>query len=289
MRRAAGAMLLCLGLAGCGADEAAQDVKEAVDPVAEAAERTAESGGARIDGRMWMSVNGGRIPMEITGAVAFADDRLALRVDYAEGGIPGASAEEMEDARREAGFPHEQLLDRDVLHLRNPEVRERAGEDKWARIDLAEVDDEADLDLSGVASMSEINPSAMLEFLRTTGDSREAGTATIDGEPMRRYQAQIDYADYPQTVPPEDREAAERTVDLLRKAWGDTTLDVTVWIDERGLIRRERFGFDVPVEGETYRGTARMDFLDIGQPPAIDVPDEADTIDITEQMIEETK
>jgi hypothetical protein len=289
MRRAAGAMLLCLGLAGCGADEAAQDVKEAVDPVAEAAERTADSGGARIDGRMWLTMHGVRIPMEVTGAVAFAEDRLALRIDYAESGIPGTSAGEMEDARREAGFPHEQLLDRDVLHVRNPQVRERAGADKWLRIDLAELDDEADLDLSGVASMSEINPSAMLEFLRTTGDSREAGAATIDGEPMRRYQAHIDYADYPRTVAPNEREAAERTVDLLRKAWGDTTLDITVWIDERGLIRRERFGFDIPIEGKTYRGAARLDFLDIGQPPAIEVPEDDDTIDITDQAIEETK
>jgi hypothetical protein len=286
MLRVAGAMVVCAGLAGCGAEEAGRKVQDAVDPVAEAAARTAESGGARIDGRMWTKVRGIRVTMEVTGAVSFEEDRLALRLDYAEHGLPGVGAGELAEARRDAGFPHEQILDGDAVLVTNPAVRERAGHDKWARIDLAKLDDEAGLDTTGVAGMSEINPQAMLEFLRTAGHSREAGVDTVDGARTTRYHAAIDYADYPNTVGPEEREAAERTVELLRKSWGDTAVDVTVWIDEAGLIRREGFAFDVPVGGEKIPGKARIDFLDVGRPPAIDLPGDDDVIDVTDQAIE---
>ena len=289
MRRAAGALLLCFGFAGCGADEVANDVKETVDPVAAAAEKTTEAGDARIEGRMWLPIQGVRIRMDITGAVSFTDDRLQLHMDYAENGIPGAGPRAMREARREAGFPHDQILDADQGYVQNPRVRERAGEDKWLWIDLARVDEEADLDLSALAGMSEVNPSAMLEFLRTTGTSRAAGRSTIDGQSLSRYRARVDYADYPATVPEADRAAAERTVALLKKSWGDTALDVTVWIDHAGLIRRERFSFDVPIAGDVYPGTAEMDFVDVGDGPAIDIPDPEDTIDITQDVIDEAK
>jgi hypothetical protein len=70
MRLAGWAAVACvfvLGAGGCGADEAARSVKEKVDPVARAAERTSASGGARIDGTMAMRFQGIRIPMTIDG------------------------------------------------------------------------------------------------------------------------------------------------------------------------------------------------------------------------------
>jgi outer membrane murein-binding lipoprotein Lpp len=51
-RRAMRLAAICVGalvLAGCGADEAANEIRDTVDPVAEAADNMAASGGARVD------------------------------------------------------------------------------------------------------------------------------------------------------------------------------------------------------------------------------------------------
>lgn len=90
---------------------------------------------------------------------------------------------------------------------------------RWAKFNYSEVDEEGNLDLSGINQMSEVNPDAMLRFLRTVADARETGKRTIDGAATTRYTATVDMRDYPDTVEPERREAAQRTVDILIKEW----------------------------------------------------------------------
>jgi hypothetical protein len=60
MRRAAAVAVLCMGFGGCGAEDAARDAAERVDPVAEAAEKTVAAGGARLSGDMEMTFRASR-------------------------------------------------------------------------------------------------------------------------------------------------------------------------------------------------------------------------------------
>jgi hypothetical protein len=283
---------ICLGalaLVGCGADKAANEIRETVDPVAEAADRMANAGGARVDGDMTVRMGNLEIPMTMDGAVSFEDHRAQFVMDYDESGIPGATAQELEDARREADFPVRAIMGVEESYFSTPSVVEKGKQDgvRWLKIDLEEVDEEGDLDFSGVNQMSEVNPDAMLRFLRTVADARETGRRTIDGAATTRYTATVDMRHYPETVEPERREAAQRTVDFLIEAWGGPTHRVDVWIDGDGLIRREQFTFSFEESGETAKARMVMDFLDVGTPQEIAVPDDDEVFDISEAVAEQ--
>lgn len=296
MRRGAGALLLCLGLAGCGGEQAARDVEErsgpapaATDPIAAAVDRTVETGDARIEGRILVPIGGQRIRLEVSGAVSFADDRLALRADYAENGVPGATPRAMRTLRWQTGFPRDQILDSGVAYIQNPRVRKLDAPGRWLFIDLTEVHEAGEIDLRRLAGMPEVNPAAMLAFLRTTGASRGEGSETIRGESLNRYHVRVDYADHPSKVPAEDRAAAEVTIAQLAKPWGRAPLDVTVWTDAAGLVRRQRFSFMLAVIHEVYPATAEFEFLDFGDAPEIDIPDPEDTSNATPLAIEHAR
>ena len=167
--RLVGMCVAALMLAGCGAEDAGDDVREAVDPVAQAADKMAASGGARVDGDMIVRTAGMAIPMRMDGVVSFEDHEAEFVMDYAEGGIPGATAKQMDVARREADFPVRMVMRTDETYVSTPSIVRKGEEDgvRWIKIDLEEADESGDLDLSGINEMSEINPEAMLRFLKT--------------------------------------------------------------------------------------------------------------------------
>jgi hypothetical protein len=283
---------MCVGavvMIGCGAEEAAKDVRETVDPVAEAADKMAESGGARVDGDMSVRMGNLTIPMRMDGAVSFEDRLAQFVMDYSEGRMRGVTAEDLEAARREADFPVRTIMGTEETYLSTPSILRKGKEDgvRWAKFDYSEVDEEGGTDLSGINQMSEVNPDAMLRFLRTVADARETGKRTIDGAPTTRYTATVDIRDYPDTVEPERREAAQRTVDILVKAWGSPTHRVHVWIDEDGLIRREQMAYSFWESGEKAKAKVVLDFLDVGTPQEIELPDGDEVVDISDELAEQ--
>jgi hypothetical protein len=276
-------------LIGCGAEEAAKDVRETVDPVAEAADKMAESGGARVDGDMSVRMGNLTIPMRMDGAVSFEDRLAQFVMDYSEGRMRGVTAEDLEAARREADFPVRTIMGTEKTYLSTPSILRKGKEDgvRWVKFDYSEVDEEGGTDLSGINQMSEVNPDAMLRFLRTVADARETGKRTIDGAPTTRYTATVDIRDYPETVEPERREAAQRTVDILIKAWGSPTHQVHVWIDADGLIRREQMSYSFWESGEKAKAKVVLDFLDVGTPQEIELPDGDEVVDISDELAAE--
>lgn len=280
---------MCVGavvLVGCGAEEAAKEVRDTVDPVAEAADKMAASGGARVDGDMSVRIGNLTVPMRMDGAVSFEDRQAQFVMDYAERGIPGVTAQDMEAARREADFPVRTIMGTEETYLSTPSILRKGKEDgvRWVKFDHSEVDEEGGLDISGINQMSEINPDAMLRFLRTVADARETGKRTIDGAATTRYTATVDIRDYPDTVEPERREAAQRTVDILVKAWGSPTHRVHVWIDGDGLIRREQMSYSFWESGERAKAKVVLDFLDVGTPQEIELPDGGEVVDISDEL-----
>jgi hypothetical protein len=288
MRRAA----ICLGalaLVGCGADEAAKEVRDTVDPVAEAADKMAASGGARLDGDITVRGGGLEVPMRLDGVVSFEDREALFEMDYAEERLPDATAKQLEAARREADFPIRVINREKESFISTPSVLRRGQEDgvRWLKFEYEEVDEEGGLDFSGMSQMSEINPNAMLQFLRTVADARETGRGRIDGVATTRYTATVDIRDYPDTVEPERREAAQRTVEFLTKAWGSPTHRVNVWIDGDGLIRREEMTYSFTDAGDKMRTRMVLDYLDAGKPQEIELPDDDEVVDISDDLAEQ--
>ncbi|HWM10514.1 MAG TPA: hypothetical protein VNO82_14275 [Solirubrobacteraceae bacterium] len=278
-----------LVIGGCGADDAANEIRDTVDPVAEAADKMADAGGARVDGDMTVTSGKLEFAMRMDGAVSFEDHEAQFVMDYADNPIPGATAKDLEAARREADFPVRMVQSTEETYVSTPSVVREGREDgiRWLKIDHEKVDEEGGLDFSGVNQMSEINPNAMLRFLRTVADARETGTRRIDGTPTTRYTASVDLRDYPETVEPDKREAAQRTVDALIEIWGSPTHRVHVWIDEDGLIRREEMTFSFTEAGEKSDARLVLDFLDVGTPQEIALPDGDEAYDISDEVAEQ--
>jgi hypothetical protein len=287
--------MLCLAamaLAGCGAEEAAKDtvkdVKQALDPVAEAAAKTTEQGGARIESRIDGRFKGVEVPMILDGAVDFEGNRIVLELDYAPEGIDGVDGKGMAKVRREADVPMQWGQAGDVVYFSTPRVRREAGGGKtWVSVDLAKIDEQIGLDLAGASQISEMNPEAFLRFLVTAGGSREAGSEMVDGVRTTRYTGTMDIRKYPETVSPERREAAERTAKLVEKGLGASKQHYTVWIDEQGIIRRER----VKLTMVDKDGRTKMDmdirFKDVGRPQDVALPDDGEVLDITEETLDQ--
>ncbi|HET8952435.1 MAG TPA: hypothetical protein VFN44_18065 [Solirubrobacteraceae bacterium] len=287
MRRAARLMAICgcMGiLGGCGgAEKAAEKVEKAVDPVAQAAEKTTASGGARMIGGMKMRVEGLTVPLTINGEVSFDDQALQMRMNM--GQIKGASPADMAAGRREGGFPIELVQLPDHVFVSTGQVREKGKKDgvEWIRLDLEELDDEAGLDLQRANQYSEVNPDAMLRFLRTTGDARKTGTATVRGERTERYEGTIDLQRYPDLVPEKDKAAARRTVDVMVKSWGGTKHPISVFINDDGVIVREKMPIDFEDGGDRVKGMMVIDLVDVGSPQEIELPDRDEVVDVTDE------
>jgi hypothetical protein len=283
--------VICLGalaLIGCGTNEAADEVRETIDPVAEAADNMAASGGARLDGDITVRGAGFQIPMRMDGVVSFENREALFELDYAEARLPGATAKQLEAARREADFPIRVINREKESFISTPSVVRRGLQDgvRWVKLEYEEVDEEGGLDMSGMNQMSEINPNAMLQFLRTVADARETGRGSIDGVATTRYTAMVDIRDDPDTVEPERQEAAQRTVEVMTKAWGSPTHRVNVWIDGDGLIRREEMTYSFSDAGDKMRTRMVLDFLDVGKPQQIALPDDDEVVDISEEVAE---
>ena len=272
--------LAALAFVGCGAEE----VRETVDPVAEAADNMAAAGGARVEGDMTLRGQDLLVPMTMDGAISFEDQESRFVMDF--GQIPGATADEMDRVRQQAEFPIRMVTRGNEVFFSTPRVVEHGQADgvRWVKFDSEEVDEESGLDLTGLNQMSEVNPEAMLRFLKTVADARETGERTIDGVRTTRYTATVDIRDYPATVEPERREAAQRTVEVLTKASGSPTHRVHVWIDADGLIRREEMSYSFTDAGETVRAQVVLDFIDVGEPQEIEIPDGDEVVDVSDEL-----
>jgi len=290
MRLAAKVATVCVcavGTAGCGADDAAKKVRETVDPVARAAEKTTAAGGARIDGGMVLRVGPFRMPMTIDGAVSFEDHRMRMTIDLDP--VKGLSTVENAQLRDEVGVPMEYVQTLDEVFVSTAEVRRKGQEQgiDWIKLDLSELDDKADLDLERANQYSEVNPDAMLRALRTTGDARKVGSENIRGAMTDRYTATIDMRRYPELVPEEDRDEARRTADLMIKEWGGPTQKLDVWIDEQGLILRERMPMRFKESGKTFKANLILHFLDVGQEQRVETPEDGEVQDVTDEAADE--
>ena len=174
------------------------------------------------------------------------------------------------------------------VHL-NPRVRALYPRDRGLFVDLDNVREAGEVDLRRLAGMPEVNPAAMLEIVRTTGESRTDGQDTVGGESLRRYRVRVDYAAFASAVPAENRAAAERTIALVERWWSEEARDVTVWIEPAGPVRRLRFSFALPMVHRVAPATAEFDFVDLGNAPAIDIPDVVDTTNATPLAIEHAR
>ena len=254
---------------GCGEDDVSPDT------VAQAADRTVEAGGSKVV--LTGSIEGEgipRIPFSGDGAMDAKGQRGELKLRFSKPGGAGGGDK----------FVIEETFDRQVIYMRSPLLRPGLpGGKEWLKIDLRRATRELGADVGQLGGVGQDNPTNSLRTLRAvSGDVEKLGEEKVRGVSTTGYKATIDLRRYPKLVPARERREAQTAVERLVRLSGTATVPVEVWIDKKGLLRRERltYSFKSP-QGGRLKTRLQLELFDFGTPVDVDTPAPAEVYDAT--------
>jgi hypothetical protein len=263
-----GALALVV-LAGCGSSE-----QTALQVVQAAATETAHADTAR----MLMTIEsdglttGDQPALTANGVVDFGETRGRFTIDFGKitnGLIDGEA---------------EYLFDATTIYFRFPPgiASELPGDTPWWRFDFTDVGDEIGVDLDSLAQFRSNDPTAVLQYLRGSGEVIEVrDNEIVRGARTTHYKAALDLTKAREQVPDELQQAYDQATAQL----GVDTLPAEVWVDEEGRLRMLTFTVDLAKaalpNGAKATGTLRMTMelyqfgvdADLSPPPADQVGD----------------
>ena len=170
MRRLLPVLLICALAplaAACGAED---DVKSAVDPVAQAATKTQNAGTVEVAMTGKVSAAGQEIPLNGEGAFDLKGKRGHLTLTTS---VPGQGDVEVEE-----------IIDGLVLYMRSDALSQGLpGAKKWLKIDLKEAGKKTGVDLAQLQQLSggSSDPTQFLSYLSKAGDVEKVGTEDVNG------------------------------------------------------------------------------------------------------------
>jgi hypothetical protein len=176
------------------------------------------------------------------------------------------------------------VIDRTTLYMRLPSGLARLPSGKqWLKIDIAKATQAiGGSGLSSLTSSATTNPAQFLQYLRAeSGQVTKVGSEVVRGVPTTHYRATVQLDRYPQLVPSAQRQQARQGIAALERASGIHSLPIDVWVDQQHLVRRERFGLDQTVAGQSVRILATSDIYDYGPQPTVTPPPSAQVYDAT--------
>jgi len=241
------------GLAGCGASNSFNP-----DVVAQAADKTASAGGAKLAFKAdaaGQTVNGTGF-MDTKGRKG----RMSFQLPQGQGSM-------------------DLVYMSRVIYMHFPAaMTKKLGGKSWVKLDLDRAMKAQGIDLGALQSTSTSDPNQQLDQLRGAGDVKRVGTETVRGTKTTHYKTTIDLRKAASRAPAAQRSAAQRSVDRLIQLTGQSRMPMQVWIDQQGRARR--MTMTQSVKGQSVSMT--MDMYDFGTREAIKAPPASDTKDITD-------
>ncbi len=255
---------LAAALAGCGGDALA------LDPVAEAATRTTNTGSARVSFTATVSVGGLSLAMEGAGAFESrtGSGRLSYRIDLPAAAGGETTAEAIFDGSH--GF---------VMYMRMPLLAPQLPPGKaWVKLDLARAGKSLGLDLDSLAQMRQSDPTQALQYLKGSSAVTELGYDRVRDVFTTHYGLVVDLRKLARQEP-----GSARAIDKLIDLMGASTFPAEVWVDEQGLLRRMSFSLTqrVPGTGQIFELQVREDLFDFGVPVSVKPPPAGRVVDLT--------
>jgi hypothetical protein len=241
-----------------GADE--------LNPVAEAAQRTAAMPGARLKMEVTYTVLGASKPIVANGAGAFdaRSGRSRIHLTVAVPGRGPTTLTSVGDQR--VAFIHSALFAAEL-----PPGKE------WLGMEPLLGHSPQDALGSGPGAGSTI------EMLKAAGgDVEELDHQQVRGHRTTRYKSSIDFSDVAEALAEHgEGELAREYEEFAEKA--PDPIPVEVWVDERGLARLVRMVQEVPLSsgGPALTMDMRMEFFDFGIQPKIALPPKGRVLDTT--------
>lgn len=142
------------------------------------------------------------------------------------------------------------IADGAVMYMHSTQFGSLPGGGEWMKVDFSSGEEEG-------APVPVSDPKGELALLKGMEDVEKLGREDVRGVPTTHYAGTIGSAE------------------------DDSSLPLEVWIDADGLVRRMRIA--QPQDGgESPSIDMRIDFLDLGIEPEIDLPDPGDVYDATD-------
>lgn len=236
------------------------------NPVAAAAERTAEVPGMRIE--MTMQVESeGTPPVTITGDGVYNGETNLAEVLYEGTTSQGQQLE------------FDAILGESAWYFRYFKSTAEMPEGKqWMKIEG--LPGQQDMSTPGVAS-----PGESLQMLSGSGTVRRLGHATVEHAQTTRYQVTQTPAEIVEALRSQGKdELADAFEGVSSQIVGSVRTEVFISKDK--VVRRLRTVSTTIADGKTVTTKMRMDFSDFGIKPNIVIPDDSRVYDITPQLEE---
>lgn len=243
-----------------------------LDTVAEAAEATNDAGGFKltVDG----GIDGGErdVPIKARGELDTVAKRGHLIFDA---GLTGGQ-----------GGQIEQIIDGDVVYMKMPALTQQLGSKaEWLRIDYTALGKELGADISSLQQQGGNDPRQLLAQLKAvSGDVEKLGTEKVRGVETTHYKTKVDLRKTPDSLPPNQREAARKGIEALIELIGSSSYPMEIWVDDDKLVRRSRieYSFDVPSQDEKAQFEMTMELFDFGTQVNVTPPPDDKVADIGE-------
>lgn len=236
------------------------------NPVAAAAERTAEVPGMRIAMTMRMESES-TPPVTVAGKGVYNGEDNLAEVTYDGIVVQGQR------------LKFDAVLGESAWYFRYPQLAGKMPEGKeWLK--LEGFPGQKDISAPGVAS-----PDESLQILRASGTVRRLGQAKIGRVQVTRYRVTMTAAEIVEALHSQGKnELAEALEQASSQIVGPVRSEVL--IDRGGVVRRMRSVSTAVSDGKTVTTKMRMDFSDFGIKPTILIPDDSRVYDITPQIEE---
>jgi hypothetical protein len=242
-----------------------------LNPVAQAAERTAAVPGGRFALRATYSSAALPAPVTATGSGAYNSQT-------------GRSSGTLVVPNAQVGpVKIEAVADGTTCYVRSPLFAGKLPEGKtWMEIDPFLGEGEPGFDAAGGTSTK-----SSLEMLAGSGEVHRLGGEKVRGVPTTRYRATIDYKTVAGLVAGEGKDAVTAEYEKLAEAMPQGS-PVEVWIGADGVVRRIRQTMTLPAEtGAPVTMELREDLFAFGAEPDIAIPDSSEVFDTTPLVREE--
>jgi len=267
--------LLCLALCatalvGCGGDAIA------LDPVANAASKTAKVDSARI--ALSATINagsGGTMTMKGRG-IFDADAKTGwVNVNFS---LP-QSAQAQLDGRSASMEMIFDGHDGFVMYMRSPLFQQQLGSDKWIKMDMEQLAKKQGVDFGSLMNANQADPNQMLQMLMASSNARVSGTDTIRGVRTTRYSFRVDLRQLA-----EDNEALRNSLDEVIRVMGVDAYPAQAWIDAQGRVRRLQIAMSMNTPQGAMSMTMTEDLYDFGARADIVPPSDDEVIDLSAVM-----
>ncbi|MEV0529623.1 hypothetical protein AB0I66_40005 [Streptomyces sp. NPDC050439] len=234
--------------------------------------KTSEAGSAQVKVVSTASSGGRSETVEGSGVMDFGDGKSRIEL--------GQQGQRIE----------QRIVDK-VLYQKPPKGSGGLpGGKTWMKIDLKRVQAAGGSGGSGGTNISDPADSFAYSKSLSEKDVKKVGQEQVGGVKTTHYRVAVDVEKLAKGSPEQQK--------MLRQQLGDT-LPMDLWIDGKGLTRRQQMVLSMSGEGgggtskassgEKVKAKVVMDFSDFGTDVAVKAPEAADTVDMTSKVIKQGK